>query len=105
MRFRNVFMLIGGLLVITIMFLTDPDGGLLSKVYFGSSTISTLIIALMAILYISLLHIGRKGLLDYINLEEIYKKCMLTPESAGLFAIAVGLIHVAIAICIYAAVK
>lgn len=105
MRFRNVFMAIGGSLVVSVMLLTDPDGGLLSKLHFGSSTLSTLIIALMAILYISLLHIGRKGLLDYIDLEEIYKRCMLTPQSAGLFAIAVGLIHISIAIVIYAAVK
>lgn len=105
MRFRHVFMGIGGLLVFIILLATDPDGGILKNIPFGSSTLSLLIILLTSILYIGMLHLGRKGLIDYINLEEYFKKALMTPEGSGLALIAVGLIMISVSLVILAATK
>lgn len=105
MRFRHVFMGIGGFLVLLILLITDPDGGILKNIPFGSSTLSLLIILLASILYIGMLHLARKSLVDYINLEEYFKKALMTPEGAGLALIGVGLIMVSISLVILAATK
>ena len=105
MRFRNVFLLIGGLLVIIIMLLSDPDGGLINNLPFGATTLSTLIVLVISILFIAMLHLGRRALLDYIDLSEIIKKAVQTSDGAGMVVIGVGLIMISIAITILAAVK
>ena len=105
MRFRHVFMGIGGFLVFLLLLITDPDGGILKNIPFGSSTLSLIIILLTSILYIGMLHLARKGIVDYIDLEEYFKKALMTPEGAGLALIAVGLIMVSISLVILAATK
>lgn len=104
-RFRNVFIGFGSILVVLVLFLSDPDGGFIQNLPFGSSTLSTLIILLTSILYIGLLHYARKGLLDYLDIEIYFKKALQTPEGAGKALIAVGLMMLAIAVVILAAVK
>ena len=103
MRFRNVFLLIGSILTIAALLLSDPDSGLVKNLPFGSGTLATLIILVTSILYIGLLHIGRKGLLDYVDLRIFFKKAIETPEGAGLATIGIGLICISISIVILAA--
>lgn len=105
MRFRQVFVGMGSLLTVGVLLLSDPDGGLVKNLPFGSGTLSILIILVSSILYIGLLHFARKGLIDYIDLEQYFKKALQTPEGAGLALIGVGLIMVSIAIVISAATK
>ena len=105
MRFRQVFIGIGGFLTLLILLLSDPDGGLVRNLPFGSGTLSVLIILVSSILYIGLLHIARKGLLDYLDLEQYFKKALLSPEGSGMALCAVGLMMIAIAIVILAATK
>lgn len=103
MRFRNVFLLVGGLLVLIILLLSDPDGGLINNLPFGASTLTLLISLVVSILYIGMLHAGRKALLDYINLEDIIKKAVQTSDGAGLVTIGIGLMMISIAIVVFAA--
>lgn len=105
MRFRHVFMGLGSLLTIIVLLLSDPDGGFINNLPFGSGTLATLIILVSSILYIGLLHFSRKGLLDYIDLEVYFKKALQTPEGSGLAIIGIGLIMVAVSIVILAATK
>lgn len=105
MRFRHIYMGLGGLLVILILLLSDPDIGFIQNLPFGSSTVSILIILLLTILYAGMLHITRKALFDYIDLSIYFKKALQTPEGAGLALVAVGLSLIAISILFLAAVK
>lgn len=105
LRFRHVYMGIGSLLVILILMLTDPDNAIVAKLPFGAGTTASLIILLTSFLYVTVLHLSRKALIDYIDLQEFFKKALLTPEGAGKALIGVGLMMIAIAIVILAAVK
>jgi hypothetical protein len=105
MRFRNVFLGIGSILVMAVLLLSDPDSGLVKNLPFGAGTLSFLIILVSSVLYIGVLHLGRKALFDYIDLEEYFKKAKLSPEGAGYALISVGLFSIAIAIVILAASK
>lgn len=104
-RFRNVFLGIGSFLTILVLLLSDPDGGLVNHLPFGSSTLNILIILVTSILYIGVLHLGRKALMDYLNLETYFKKALMTPEGAGLAVIGIGLMMISIALVILAATK
>lgn len=105
MRFRNIFIGIGSLLVIILLLLSDPDGGLVQNLPFGAGTLSTIIILVVSILYVGLLHYSRKALLDYLDLEELFNKAKLTPEGSGLAIIGIGLIMISVSIVILAATK
>lgn len=105
MRFRNVFLLIGSLLTILVLFLSDPDVALVQNLPFGSGTLVILIVLVTSILYVGMLHLSRRALMDYLDLEQYFKKALMSPEGAGLALIAVGLMMTAISIVILAATK
>lgn len=105
MRFRSVFLGIGSLLVVLVLLLSDPDNGMVANLPFGAGTLSTLIILVTSVLYVGVLHLARKALTDYIDLEKVFNKAMMTPEGAGYVFIGIGLMMIAIAITINAAVK
>ena len=52
MRFRNIFLGLGSVLVLTILLLSDPDSGLVRNLPFGGGTLATLIILVSSILYL-----------------------------------------------------
>ena len=105
MRFRHLFLALGSFLVVNLLLLSDPDNGVIQNLPFGSGTVSTLIILLTSILYIGLLHLGRKSLMDYIDLEQYFKKALSSSEGSGLAIIGVGAMMIAIAIVIFASTK
>jgi hypothetical protein len=103
MRFRNIYLIIGTILTVLIWLLTDPDSGIIQSLHYGSSLVATLVILFKSILYVGVLHISRKALCDYLDLELVCKKAMQTEHGAGLVAIAVSIIMLSIAIVMYAA--
>jgi hypothetical protein len=105
LRFRHGFMAIGSILVIALWLLTDPDNDIVSHLPFGASTIATLLILLKSVLYVTVLHLSRKALMDYLDLKTVMDKAMQTSEGAGQVFIGVGLVFIAIALTIYAAVR
>lgn len=104
MRFRNKFLIIGGLLTIVLWVITDPNLGLIENIPFGASTIILLAQLLKAIWYVGFLHASRRALLDYVDLQSIIRTASQTPEGAGRVAMAIGLIYIAVAIAMFAAV-
>ena len=102
MRFRNVFLAMGSLLTVLVLFLSDPDGGFVQNLPFGSGTVTTLITLLSSVLYVGFLHFSRKALLDYIDLEDYFKKALESSQGSGLALIAVGLVMVSISMVVIA---
>lgn len=105
MRFRHVFMGIGSILTVAVLLLSDPDGGLVQNLPYGSGTVSLLITLLISILYVGVLHLARKGLFDYLDLSVFFKKALESSQGSGLALIAVGLAMVSISVVILAATK
>lgn len=104
LRFRNIFVIAGGLLVMLLLFMIDPDNRFIQNLPFGSYTIVELTVWLKGILYIGLLYFGRRALFDYIDMSEYFKRASETSEGCGQSLIALGLSMVAISIVILAAV-
>ena len=102
-RFRDIFIVAGGLLTILLWLVTDPNAGIIQNLPFGASTIVTLAVLLRGIWFIALLHIGRRALLDYLDLKHLFVKAEESAEGAGLAIIGVGVIMLAIAVVIVAA--
>lgn len=105
LRFRHAFLGLGSVLTILVLLMSDPDGGFVKNLPFGAGTLSILITLVISILYIGVLHLARKALADYIDLEQYFKKALQTPEGAGLAIIGVGLMMISIGLVIMAAVK
>lgn len=103
MRFRHIYIGLGSLFVILIWLLTDPDTGLITSLPIGASTVATLVILLKSVLYVGVLHLSRKALCDYLNMEKIFTRAAQSAEGAGLVAISVSLLMIAIAIVMFAA--
>lgn len=98
-------MVLGSLLVIALWMVTDPDNNIITHLPFGASTIATLTILLKSVLYVTMLHISAISVTDYLKLKDLSIKAMETPEGAGRVFMGVGLIFIAIALVIYAAVR
>lgn len=105
MRFRNVFLIIGSILTILVLLMSDPDTAFIQNLPFGAGTLTTLIILVTSILYIGLLHLSRKALMDYLDLAEYFRKALMTPEGAGLAIIGIGLMMISVSLVILAATK
>lgn len=103
MRFRDIFLGVGSLLVLVIVFLSDPTVGLISQLPFGSGTLGLLLNVVISLFYVGVLHFSRKALIDYIDLEVFFKKAYETSQGAALSLIAVGLMMVSIALVVMAA--
>lgn len=103
MRFRFVFMGVGSVLTLILLLLSDPSVGAIKQLPFGGATLALIVGLVMCLLYISLLHLARRGLLDYIDLEVFFKKALETSEGAGMAIIGVGLIMISCSLVIIAA--
>lgn len=90
-------------LVIFLWVLSDPDLGLIKDMSFGSSTIASLLILVRSTLYVTLLHYSRKAMLDYLDLEVLFRNASSTSEGSGKAIVGVGLIMISIALVIIAA--
>ena len=105
MRFRNVFLGIGSILVFLLVLMSDPSSGFINQLPFGSSTLGLIINLVICLFYVGFLHLARKALLDYIDLEIFFKKAIESPEGAGNALIAIGLMMVSISLIVIAATK
>lgn len=103
MRFRNTYMLYGGLLVFLALTLTDPDLKFITNLPFSAPAVAILVNLMKTVFYVASLHLGRKALLDYVDLEELFINAKKTPEGSGKAIIGVGLVFVSVAISIWAA--
>lgn len=105
MRFRFVYIGLGIFFTLLLSVITDPDTGFIRDLPFGAGTVASIVVLLKSVLYTGFLHISRKGLMDYVDLEALVKKAMETSEGAGSAVIGVGVYAFAIALAIFAATR
>lgn len=86
MRFRNVFLFGGSALVVGVLLLTDPDGGIATGL-FGLGMVTALIAVAFS-------HLARRALFDYLDLGEYARRAKETPVGAGLVFLGVCLVIV-----------
>ena len=103
MRFRDIYLGVGSVLVLAVVFMSDPSVGLISQLPFGSSTLGLIINIIISLFYIGLLHYSRKALIDYIDMEVFFKKALESSQGAGMALIGVGLIMISISLVVIAA--
>ena len=106
MRYRHVYMGVLTTLTLVLLFLTNPDTGLLTSLPFGAGFITTITMLLKATLYIALMHVSYKGLFDWIDREDLTNKVLeggpaALPSAIALLALVLALFP--IAFLIYAA--
>ncbi len=98
-------MTLGSILTILLWLLSDPDSGLIQNLPFGASTVATLLILMKTIFYVAMLHLSRRALIDYIDLNTYFVKALQTSEGAGRALVAVGIIMLSISVVMMAAVS
>ena len=84
MRARNWLLLVGTLIVMLAMYLTDPDKGV--------STVIWLVGASTGLVAVAMAHLVRKGLFDYLDMKTLIDKAMLEPTGAGLVFVGVCIV-------------
>lgn len=102
LRVRNLYLVLGCMLVILLLVLVDPDSGLVRQLPFGGGAVTTLVYMAKGILGSALLYATRKAMFDYpeADLQSIGRDARRTPEGAGMYAISIGLQTIAYAIII-----
>ena len=80
-------------LVVLLMFLVDPDSGLIQNMPAGAQALATLVSNLKPIIVVTLIHYTRKWVFDYVDIGEIYEKVMASENyvAMSLFALAMSI--------------
>ena len=102
-RFRNIYIVLGLVLLALAWTLTDPDVHLVENLPYAAPLVSMIVILLKIVPYVGMLHLSRKALLDYVDLQQLFLKAIETPTGAGLVVVGIGLIMISISMVIYAA--
>jgi hypothetical protein len=76
LRFRNVFMIGGTLIVLLYLFISDPNGNNMTLPFLAK--LATPIVAVW------FAHLARRALFDYADMEQLLKKARETATGAGL---------------------
>lgn len=76
LRFRNIFMIGGTLIVLLYLFISDPNG--------NNITIPFLAKLATPIVAVWFAHLARRALFDYADMETLLKKARETATGAGL---------------------
>ena len=83
-RFRNLFLIGGSLVILATLFMSDPNGGSLTM-----ALLQQLAVPVMAVAFA---HAARKAIFDYMDLESIITKAKETSVGAGIVFGGVALI-------------
>jgi hypothetical protein len=86
LRFRTIFILLGSLLVLAALLLTDVDNGIQTVLMVGGLTSG-----LLAVLFS---HLARKALMDYpeADMQRLFHTAGKSPTGAGLALVAIAII-------------
>ena len=103
-RFRHLYMAFFSILIIIASFLADPDSGLIQELPFGAGTVAMLLVTVRAVIYITLLHVSRRALFDYIDLEVYFNEARAGNMASGLAIIGIAIAMLAISLLIAFAV-
>lgn len=91
--------------VVFVLFLVDPDSGLIQNLPFGAGAVATLVVSLRPVIIITLIHYTRKWIFDYVNVEDIYNSVMESDNyiAKAIFALAMAVFTLGFAIVFAAA--
>ena len=103
-RFRYLYMGFFGALALLLLFVTDPDSKLVTALPIAAGFVATIVLLVSAVLYVTMLHLSRRGMFDYVDLSVFFTKALSTPTGAGLALVGIGLSNIAIAVVILASV-
>lgn len=86
LRFRTIFIIIGALLVLAGLLVTDVDGGIQTVLMLGGLVSGVLAVAFS--------HMARKALLDYpeADMQKLFHTAGKSPTGAGLALVAIAII-------------
>jgi hypothetical protein len=84
LRFRNIFMIGGTIIVMVYLYLSDPNGGNLTIPFLAK--LATPVVAVW------FAHLARRALFDYADMETLLKKARETATGAGLAFLGLCLI-------------
>ena len=103
MRFRNLFNIWGGIIVVLLLMLTDPDNHLIRNLDFAAGTVANIVFLAKAMLGATLLYIIRKAMHDYdaADFEKLGERARQTPEGAAMYSIAIAIMTFAYALLIF----
>lgn len=102
-KFRRLFSTIALVIMIVLWVGVDPDAGFITNLPYGAKLLMIFVTLSKMIPYVLALHVTRKVLHDYMDLELYLKKANDTSEGAGLAIVGMGLLCIAYAIVIFAA--
>lgn len=91
---RRLYMFVGALLAVGLLFACDPDGGYIQSLTFGGTTIAWLILVLRGLFVITLAHISLSSFVNWNPLADILalvKTAVTTSTGAGLALIGLGI--------------
>ena len=103
MRFRHFYMVLGTILTMLVWLITDPDAGVIQNLPFGTGLIASLAILLKTVVYVGMLHLSRRALIDYVDLRVYFERALQTAEGAGQATIAIAIIMLSLSITMFAA--
>ena len=101
-RFRNLYIVLGCLLTLLVLIVTDPDLHWIQSLEIGAGTVTFLTTNMNGIVSSSLLFFTCKAMMDYeiADFEALGKLAAQTSEGAGRFAQAIAMKYIAFAIVI-----
>ena len=99
-RFRYVYMVLFTILSLALLLFTDPDAGLIQKLGWGAGFVATLALLTKIVIYITMQHVSRKALFDYVDLQPFFEEARKTPLSASIALVAMGLFVLSITLII-----
>lgn len=102
-RFRYIYMFIGSLVVLFALFSADPEVGVLQQLPFGAPLVASLLKLAQIVFFVTIMHLSRRALFDYVDLSDFFTKALETSEGAGRALIAIAIAMLAIALLIFAA--
>lgn len=103
-RFRYLYMGFFSVLALLLLFVSDPDSKLVTALPIAAGFVATIVLLVSAVLYVTMLHLSRRGMFDYVDLSVFFTKALSTPTGAGLALVSIGLSNIAIAVVILASV-
>lgn len=103
-RFRYLYMGFFSILALLLLFVSDPDSKLVTALPIAAGFVATIVLLVSAVLYVTMLHLSRRGMFDYVDLSVFFTKALSTPTGAGLALVSIGLSNIAIALVILASV-
>lgn len=103
-RFRYLYMGFFSILALLLLFVSDPDSKLVTALPIAAGFVATIVLLVSAVLYVTMLHLSRRGMFDYVDLSVFFTKALSTPTGAGLALVSIGLSNIAIAVVILASV-